>query len=544
MTDVHMEDANDADSGDDWDEVNDDIQNVVCLFCKEVVDSIPKALRHVEVFHDFNLATFKTKHALDVYSYIKLVNFIRRKEVSPEELNSAESKSWNSDEYLMPVLQDDAWLMLDIEEIEDSTAKPIAYPVNSENGCVTLSEAHFAELQRTIQSLKAQLEQRELACLMATQQIDVMVKKARSLVLDEEPKNSRSSSIQMHSDDGEDCSQNNTLINTDENAHLNTISKSMSMDYDDGYFRTYSHFAIHHEMLTDKVRTESYRDALLMNSNKISNCIMLDVGCGTGILSMFAAKSGCRKVISVDQSEIIYHAMDIVRENNLTDIITLKKGRLEDIEFPEEKVDAIVSEWMGYFLLFEGMLDTVIYARDHYLSPGGVLLPNRCTISIVGSGDTKRYVDLVDYWSNVYGFKMSCMKAEVVREPSIEICNAQHLITSVAEIQSFDLYTVSTDCVNFSTTFNLTVKKTGPLTAIIGYFDVFFDLDNPVHFSTGPHSPPTHWKQTVFSLSEPISITEGEILTGKLICSRHMKDIRGLIITIQIKNVSQVYHLD
>lgn len=76
------------------------------------------------------------------------------------------------------------------------------------------------------------------------------------------------------------------------------------------------------------------------------------------------------------------------RENNLSDIITLNKGRLEDISIGEEKVDAIISEWMGYFLLFEGMLDTVIYARDHYLAPGGAILPNRCTISIVGSGDT------------------------------------------------------------------------------------------------------------------------------------------------------------
>ena len=68
----------------------------------------------------------------------------------------------------------------------------------------------------------------------------------------------------------------------------------------------------------------------------------------------------------------------------------MKKGRLEDIELDVEKVDAIVSEWMGYFLLFEGMLDSVIYARDHYLSPNGKLLPNRCTISIVGSGDTSK----------------------------------------------------------------------------------------------------------------------------------------------------------
>lgn len=75
----------------------------------------------------------------------------------------------------------------------------------------------------------------------------------------------------------------------------------------------------------------------------------------------------------------------------MSDVITLKKGRLEDINLDEDKVDAIVSEWMGYFLLFEGMLDTVIYARDHYLTPGGVLLPNRCTLSIVGSGDTRMY---------------------------------------------------------------------------------------------------------------------------------------------------------
>lgn len=117
----------------------------------------------------------------------------------------------------------------------------------------------------------------------------------------------------------------------------------------------------------------------------------------------------------------------------------------------------------------------------------------------------------MDYWSNVYGFKMSCMKAKVVKEPSIEVCSAIDIVTTVSLIQDFDLYTVDTSCVNFTSSFELVVKKTGSLTAIVGYFDVFFDLDNPIHFSTGPHAKPTHWKQTVFSLSEPISITEGLI---------------------------------
>ncbi|XP_015603827.1 protein arginine N-methyltransferase 3 [Cephus cinctus] len=515
VPDLEMDAVSDSDSGDDWDEVEDTSKRILCLFCEKELTNSSESLSHLETVHNFNLIAFKTRHTLDIYSYIKLVNFIRKNHVSAEELKALGIKTWDSDEYLTPVLQDDGWLMLDIEDFEDEAPKPAAYPVNSENGCVTLSEVHFAELQRTIQSLKAQLEQRELACLLAKQQIDEMIEKAQHLVLDD-----------------------------DSQPLENRCVRNVSLDVDEGYFSTYSHFAIHHEMLTDKVRTESYRDALLTNSHMFSNCVMLDVGCGTGILSMFAAKSGCRQVISVDQSDVIYHAMDIVRENHLTDVITLKKGRLEDIELDIEKVDAIVSEWMGYFLLFEGMLDTVIYARDNYLRPGGKLLPNRCAISIVGSGDTKRYIDLVDYWSNVYGFKMSCMKPEVVREPSIEICNPQDLVTSVAEIKSFDLYTVQTDCVNFSVNFDLTVHRTGSLTAIIGYFDVFFDLDNPISFSTGPQSTPTHWKQTVFSLSEPISITEGEVVSGKLICRRNIKDIRGLVVTIHIKNFSQVYHLD
>ena len=71
-------------------------------------------------------------------------------------------------------------------------------------------------------------------------------------------------------------------------------------------------------------------------------------------------------------------AMDIVRENSLEKTITLLKGRLEDIsELNGVKFDVIVSEWMGYFLLFEGMLDSVIAARTKHLKEGGRVLPNR-----------------------------------------------------------------------------------------------------------------------------------------------------------------------
>jgi len=92
--------------------------------------------------------------------------------------------------------------------------------------------------------------------------------------------------------------------------------------------------------------------------------------------------------------------MEIAQTNNFNNI-KFVKGRLEDVEFPVDKVDIIVSEWMGYFLLFEGMLDSVIYARNNYLKPDGMLLPNRCTISLVGYGSQERYQNFVEFFQDV-----------------------------------------------------------------------------------------------------------------------------------------------
>ena len=54
--------------------------------------------------------------------------------------------------------------------------------------------------------------------------------------------------------------------------------------------------------------------------------------------------------------------------------MTIIKGKVEEIELPVDKVDVIISEWMGYFLLYESMLDTVIFARDKWLAKGGIVI--------------------------------------------------------------------------------------------------------------------------------------------------------------------------
>ncbi len=104
------------------------------------------------------------------------------------------------------------------------------------------------------------------------------------------------------------------------------------------------------EMLKDQVRTISYRNSIYQNKHLFQGKVVLDVGCGTAILSMFAAKAGAKLVIGVDMSNIIDQAKVIVQDNNLQDKVVLLKGKMEEVVLPVDKVDIIISEWMGYFL--------------------------------------------------------------------------------------------------------------------------------------------------------------------------------------------------
>ena len=90
-----------------------------------------------------------------------------------------------------------------------------------------------------------------------------------------------------------------------------------------------------------------------------------------------------------------------MKDNKLEDKITIIKGIMEDIVLPVEKVDIIISEWMGYFLLFESMLDTVIKARDKYLVEGGLILPDFVTLNMVAIEDFEYKQEKFGFWDNV-----------------------------------------------------------------------------------------------------------------------------------------------
>lgn len=113
------------------------------------------------------------------------------------------------------------------------------------------------------------------------------------------------------------------------------------------------------------------------------------------------------------------------------------------------------------------------------------------------------------FWEDVYGFRMTCMQSEVVREANVEVVASDKVATSSCILTQIDLYTCNTGCMDYSVQFSLEALRDCEITALVGYFDVHFDLATPVHFSTGPLEIPTHWKQTVFLLKCPISVKSG-----------------------------------
>ena len=105
------DETSDNDSGDDWDEVTENFESIPCLFCNEVTSNFSMALEHLTALHKFDLKDYIVKNCLDTYSYIKLINFIRHKNILPDQLNALSIKTWENEEYLRPVIENDPWLM-------------------------------------------------------------------------------------------------------------------------------------------------------------------------------------------------------------------------------------------------------------------------------------------------------------------------------------------------------------------------------------------------------------------------------------------------
>nr|CAD7444355.1 unnamed protein product [Timema bartmani] len=279
--------------------------------------------------------------------------------------------------------------------------------------------------------------------------------------------------------------------------------------------------SVHRLMLDDNARTQAYKQAILSQANYFSDKVVLDVGAGTGILSLFCAQAGARKVYAVEASRL----------SSLAERIVINKT-VENVCLPEdEKVDVIVSEWMGFYLLHEGMLDSVLTARDKFLKPDGKLFPDIVSLYSAPCSLPKFY----DHWEEFHGLDLSPLGDEERRlkgsQPDITEVNKDDLLASHQIVCELDLYkTSSKDLDSISSRQVFSVSREGRYQGVCLWFDCSFpsiSLDaTRVVLSTSPHCQQTHWKQTVLVLPEEMYVTEGDPLAWELILERGGDDWR------------------
>ena len=265
------------------------------------------------------------------------------------------------------------------------------------------------------------------------------------------------------------------------------------------YFEGYMKPSVHQVMLADAPRNAAYRRAVESLRGQMEGRTVLDVGCGTGLLAMMAARhGGAARVYAVEASPLAAIAREIVAANNLDHIITVIHGRIEDIELPEQ-VDFIISEWMGFYLLNESMLSSVLLARDRFLKADGQLIPSsaRLMCAPVSSGAP------VEFWSQMQSqgeFDMSPMirvaLAEQSGSPVVTVLRPDQLLATPQVLVSLELRTMAgSQVAEVGGTLSWDVQRAGLLTGVALWFEC-----PDMGFDTGPMAPPTHWKQVLLQL--------------------------------------------
>ncbi|XP_035532493.1 protein arginine N-methyltransferase 2 [Morone saxatilis] len=311
---------------------------------------------------------------------------------------------------------------------------------------------------------------------------------------------------------------------------------------DDEYFGSYSTLRLHLEMLSDKSRTEAYRQVILSNCASLRNKVVMDLGCGTGIISLFCAQLAQPSVVyAVEASSMAEYTRQLVKQNGCEEVVTVLQGRAEEIELPEQ-VDVLVSEWMGNCLLFEFMVESVLLARDRWLKEGGVIWPSSAALTLVPCQADSYYAEKMAFWERPYGLDFTPLQPlaqqEFFTKPKFShLIEPNDCLTAPCDVLNLDMYTLQVqDLEEIKGQFHFCVDKPGVFHGFTAWFTVHFEsLETggaTVELNTGPNSEPTHWKQTLFMLDRPVSVYAGDSISGTIVLRRNPVWRRHMTVTL------------
>ncbi len=272
--------------------------------------------------------------------------------------------------------------------------------------------------------------------------------------------------------------------------------------------------AWHFDMLADTHRNAAY-DKALKKAVK-PHMTVLDIGTGTGLLAMMAARAGAQQVVACEMEDVIADAArKIIAANNYTDKITIinqKSTALAEGDQLPEKADLLVSEILDAGLLGEGVIPTHRHAVQHLLKPEGIVVPMAADVqAILLQSD---YLHDVNPLTTIEGFDLSLFNefrlkgtyitrdlAVTPHEPLTEVFTActidfKHL-PPAAEMDHPNKHELA-----------VTVQQSGTIHGAAFWFNLHVDQD--ISLSSGPEGEMVHWGQVLFLFDTPRKVKAGE----------------------------------
>ncbi|KAG2482538.1 hypothetical protein HYH03_018529 [Edaphochlamys debaryana] len=326
---------------------------------------------------------------------------------------------------------------------------------------------------------------------------------------------------------------------------VNVFDRKICRASSDMYFHYYGMLQHQQNMLQDYTRTGTYYQAICGNPDDFRGHTVLDVGAGSGILSLFAAQAGARQVYAVEASGMARFARLLADSNpGLGSRITVINAKVEELRLPE-KVDVLVSEPMGTLLVNERMLESYLYARDAFLKPGGKMFPQLGRIHAALFSDEVLYQEIAtksSFWlqPQFYGVDVTALHGAATEgyfgQVVVDAFDPSLLASSCAT-KPLDFGSIpEAELLDIDMPLQLVTGPLAPISihGLACWFDVFFAGANvPVWLTTAPGMPTTHWFQLRCVLQQPLIVRQPNTqITGRLHLVAHARQSYDIHLTL------------
>jgi precorrin-6B methylase 2 len=257
-------------------------------------------------------------------------------------------------------------------------------------------------------------------------------------------------------------------------------------------------------LIADTVRTGAYARALERAVEPGS--MVIDLGAGTGIMSLISCGLGARKVFAIEADPAIEVAREIARANGFEDRIEFVARHSTAVTLPEA-ADVIVSDLHGVLPLYTTHIPSIVDARSRLLRNEGVLIPRMETIRAAVVEAEALYRRRIGCWAeHGLGFDLKAARDLVANTLTRSYFHDSQLLTDSQTVATLDYRTIEDP--NLTATLSFEVRREGTAHGVCVWFDS--ELIDGVGFTNAPGQPETLFGQGFFALADPVDVTPGD----------------------------------